>query len=169
MNMKEHVLSALREQFYRWEKLLANMSKEQITTPHLPSKWSTKDEVAHLWAWQQRSIARLEAAPVNREPEYPKWPPELNPNSEGNTDQINAWIYETNRDLPWSKIYPNWKKGFLRFLESGETIPEKDLLDEGRYGWMEGHPLAFTLLASYDHHQEHLDGTIAWLRQNQKM
>jgi hypothetical protein len=165
MNMKEHILSALREQFHQWEEQLAKLSEEQINTPHLPSKWSTKDEIAHLRAWQERSIARLEAASLNREPKYPKWPPELDPNSEGNTDQINAWIYKTTRDQPWSEIYPNWKKGFLRFLELGETITEKDLLDAGRFGWMEGHSLAYTLLASYDHHQEHLDGTIAWLRQ----
>ena len=39
MNMKEHVLTALREQFEAWEELLASMSEEQITTPLLPSKW----------------------------------------------------------------------------------------------------------------------------------
>jgi hypothetical protein len=75
MNMKEHILAALREQFNRWEELLASMSEAQLTTPHLPSHWSTKDEIAHLWAWQQRSIARLEAALSNREPEFPKWLP----------------------------------------------------------------------------------------------
>ena len=56
MNMKDHILTALREQFNRWEKLLASMSDEQITAPHLPSNWSIKDVIAHLRAWQQRSI-----------------------------------------------------------------------------------------------------------------
>ena len=92
MYMKRHILTALREEFNRWEELLAGMSDEQITTPHLPSNWSIKDEIAHLRAWQQRSIARLEAALLNREPEFPKWLPELDPDSEGNTDQTNAWI-----------------------------------------------------------------------------
>jgi len=168
MNMKEHILAALREQFNIWEELLANMSEEQIIAPHKPSDWSTKDEIAHLRAWQQRSIARLEAAQFKREPEFPKWPAELDPNSEGDTDQINTWIYETAREQPWSKVHPNWREGFLRFLELGEAISEKDLLDEGRYPWLEGKPLAFILLSSYDHHQEHLDGTQAWLRQNGK-
>ena len=35
MNMKEHILTALREQFNSWEQLLARMSEEQITAPHL--------------------------------------------------------------------------------------------------------------------------------------
>ena len=73
MNMKEHILTALREQFDRWEELLASLSDEQITAPHLMSDWSIKDVIAHLWAWQQISIARMEAAVLNREPEFPKW------------------------------------------------------------------------------------------------
>ncbi len=169
MNMKEHILTALREQFNRWEELLASMSDERITAPHLPSNWSIKDVIAHLRAWQQRSIARLEAALFNREPEFPKWLPELDPDSEGNTDQTNAWIYETYREQPWSKVHQNWREGFLRFLELGEGIPEKDLLDAGRYPWLEGHPLAFILLASYDHHQEHLEKLLAWLREHENM
>jgi hypothetical protein len=168
MNMKEHILTALREQFDRWEKLLASLSEEQITAPHPPSTWSTKDEIAHLRAWQQRSIARLEAAQVDREPVFPRWPAELNPDSEDNTDQINAWIYETFREQPWSKAHPDWRAGFLRFLELGQVFPEKDLLDEGKYPWLEGRPLAFILLSSYDHHQEHLEKSIAWLREHGK-
>ena len=48
MNEKEHILTALRDQFNRWEELLASMSEEQITAPHLPSDWSIKDVIAHL-------------------------------------------------------------------------------------------------------------------------
>ena len=165
MNMKEHILTALREQFNRWEELLASMSDEQITAPYLSSNWSIKDVIAHLRAWQQRSIARLEAALFNREPEFPKWLAELDPDSEGNTDQTNAWIYETYREQPWSTVHPNWREGFQRFLELGEGISEKDLLDTGRYPWLKGYPLAYILLASYDHHQEHYEKLLAWLRE----
>ena len=129
MNMREHILTALSEQFIRWEELLASLSDEQITAPLLPSNWSVKDGIAHLRAWQQRSIARMEAALFNREPEFPQWLPGADPDSEGNTDRTNAWIYETHREQPWSKVHQNWREGFLRFLELGEGISERDLLD----------------------------------------
>jgi hypothetical protein len=48
-------------------------------------------------------------------------------------------------------------------MESSDGISERDLLDSGRYPWLKGYPLAFILLASYDHHQEHLDKYLAWL------
>jgi len=166
MNMKEHILTALREEFNRWEELLASMSEAHITAALVPSHWSIKDVIAHLWAWQQRSIARLEAARLNREPEFPTWPPELDPESEDNTDDMNAWMYESYRDQPWSKVHQNWRAGFLRFLELATAISERDLLDAGRYPWLKGHPLAFVLLASYDHHQEHLETLLAWLREH---
>ncbi len=168
MNMKEHILEALREQFNAWEKQLRSLSEEQIHAPLLPSDWSTKDVMAHLWAWQQRSIARMEAARLNKKPEYPKWPAELDLESESGTEQTNAWIYATNHDLPWPTVHRKWKDGFLQFLKSGESIPEISLLDSGRYPWMKGYPLANSLLASYDHHQEHLEKLQAWLKEHGK-
>jgi hypothetical protein len=166
MNMKAHILTALREQLNCWEELLASMGEEQITAPLYPSDWSTKDNIAHLMAWQRRSIARMEAALFNREPEFPRWLTGLDPDTEDNTEQTNAWIYTTYREQPWSKVHQDWKEGFLRFLESGDGISEKDLLDAGRYPWLKRYPLAYILLASYDHHQEHLEQLLAWLREH---
>ena len=36
MNMKDHILTALSEQFNEWEELLTGMSEEQLTIPQLP-------------------------------------------------------------------------------------------------------------------------------------
>ncbi len=157
MFMKRHILAALREEFNSWEALLGSLNEARITTPQPPSPWSIKDDLAHVWAWQQRSIARLEAARCDQEPVYPAWPESLDPDTEAATAQINDWIYATNRDLAWPVVYQRWRDGFLHFLEAAEAISEKDLLDSSRYPWLHGFSLANVLLASYDHHQEHLD------------
>ena len=163
MNMHEHILAALREQFNQWEELLASLSEAQIHAPHLPSHWSTKDEIAHLRAWQQRTIARLDAVRLDREPEYPQWLPGVNPNTPEGVDQINDWLYETYRAQPWEKVHQDWRDGYLRFIEAGRQIEEKDLLDSSRFAWLSSHPIVLSLLYSYDHHQEHLDKLKAWL------
>ncbi len=159
INDKKQMLKMLQEDFNRWEELLAGMSEEQITDPHLPSNLSIKDVLAHLWAWQQLSVVRMEAALHNREPEYPTWPERLGPDpeDEGDVDQTNAWIYETYRDKPWPSVHADWRAQFLRFLELAEEIPEKDLLEPGRYEWMGRYPLSASLLGSYEHHEEHLE------------
>lgn len=164
MKMKEHILAALSEQFNRWEELLASLSEEQITTPRFDFEWSIKDVLAHLWAWQQISIARMEAGVKDREPEFPKWIVESVENWEADADHVNALTFETQHTKTWSEIYENWRRGFLRFLELGNEIPERNLLDGDRYPWLKGYSLAAILIASYDHHQEHLEKLTAWLR-----
>lgn len=164
MYMKNHILAALREEFDHWEKVLASLSEAQITAVPTPSELSVKDELAHLWAWQQRSIARLEAGVNNTEPKMPRWLPNVDPESEANTDQINAHIYETYRDRTWPEIYQQWRTGFLHFLSVSEQISEPALLDSSRYAWLGGYALADVLLGSYDHHQEHLDKLLVRLQ-----
>ena len=166
MNMKEHLLAALQEQLNKWEELLDSLDNNQINAPLVPSKWSAKDELSHLTAWQQRSVARLKAALADREPVFPKWLPDFDPELEVSTDQVNAFIYETHLDKSWATVRQNWKVGFSQLLELGERISERDLLDESRYIWMEMRPLALVLIGTYDHHQEHLDQLLAWLKEH---
>ncbi|MEW6401971.1 MAG: ClbS/DfsB family four-helix bundle protein [Chloroflexota bacterium] len=166
MKMKGHILTALKEQFNHWEELLISLSDEQLTGWHILPDWSTKDVMAHLWAWQQISIARLEAARDDREPEFPAWVANLREDWEENADKTNAWVYETYHPQPWLTVYQNWREGFLHFLELGEGISEINLLDSSRYSWLEGRPLILILIASYDHHQEHLEKLLAWLQEH---
>src|SRR5262245_57350284 len=172
MNDKQGILIALREEFNRWEALLASLSEPQIIAPQLSDNWSIKDVIAHLRAWQQRSIARLEAALLDRAPEYPAWPEQFDPEEEGQPPDLNAWLYTMYRDQPWSSVHRDWSEGFRRFLELGAAIPENDLLDVGKYSWLEGYALIAVLQGSYEHHQEHaefLEPVIANLRQHGNM
>jgi len=169
MSDKKQIITMLREEFNRWEDLLFSLSEEQITAPHLPSNLSIKDVTGHLRAWQQISVARLEAALLDKEPEFRGWPEGLDPDAHNNLEQINAWIHETYREQPWSSVYRDWREGFLRFLELGEAIPETELFDTGRYRWLEGDALSAVLTGSYEHHEEHLESLVDWLRKHGKM
>lgn len=166
MNMKEHILAALREQFEHWEELLASLSEEQITAPDFDREWSIRDVMAHLWAWQQISIARLEGGVLDREPMYPQWITSIGDDWEENADRVNALTFDNNHEKTWSRVYQNWKNGFLRFLELGNQISERDLLNGDRYPWLKGYSLASILVASYEHHQEHFEKLLDWLQEH---
>src|SRR5436853_7806265 len=93
---KDELVRMLREEFKRWETLLAGLGEEQLNDRSAPGGRSVKDDVAHLWAWQQRSIARMDAARNDRAPEYLAWPIQGDPDEEGvSPDPINVWIFET--------------------------------------------------------------------------
>lgn len=161
INNQQQILTDLRDLFNRWETFLNSLSDTQITAPRVFGDWSIKDVVAHLRAWQQRSIARLEAALNFHEPQFPNWPTEFDPDDD-NVDSINAWIYEQHRDQTWDSVYQEWHDSFLRFLELGAAIPKDDLMEVGKYGWLPKYPLAAVLTGSGEHHEEHLEPLLKW-------
>src|SRR6266496_1606334 len=121
MNEKTQLVTLLQDHINRWENLFAGLSEEQLDAPLVPSDLSIKDTMAHLMAWQQRSIARMEAGRQNKQPEFPRWSPDLDPNAEDNTiprsspdldpnvedptDEINAVIYKTYHDQSWAEVH----------------------------------------------------------------
>jgi hypothetical protein len=133
MNDKIEILATLKEEFNRWEELLNSLSETQLTTPLTPSHWTPKDVVAHLRAWQQVSIAKLDAALLKTKPVYPDWYPGEHPAAGADTDNVNAQIYELYRDQDWSHVHQIWRDGFLRFMTLAEAIPEKELFETGKY------------------------------------
>jgi hypothetical protein len=161
MNDQKQILANLKEEFSRWEALLAGLSEEQITSPNSTSNWSIQDVVGHLRAWQQVSIARLEATQLDREPFYPDWLAGSDPDSEEETDQFNARIYAAHYQRPWPSVYDDWRQGFLRFLQLGEATPEEHLSDTTKYSWLNGYSLFAVLRGSYDHHIEHREELLA--------
>lgn len=163
MNMKGHILAALREQFEKWETLLRSLNEEQLTTPEFDLDWSIKDVVAHLWAWQQISTARLEAGVNDTQPAYPRWIVDSVEKWEEDANQVNAVTFARCHNKPWSEIHDTWRSGFVQLLETGDKVPERDLLDGSRFSWLNGYSLAFVPIASYDHHQEHFEKLTNWL------
>lgn len=168
MNMKEHILTAMMDEFNNWENLLQTMGKDKVMLPLEPSTWTTRDVMAHLMAWQKRSIARMEAALENRLPDFPEWVPELDPDDDENTEVTNAWIYNTYREKPWPSVYNEWHDGYLKFVDLGDSMSERDLLDSNKYLWLRSKPLILVLISSYDHHHEHYENLVAWLKEHQR-
>jgi hypothetical protein len=157
MNDKPALLANLQSVFDRWEALLGSHSEEGITTPPPSADWSIKDVIAHLRAWQQISIARLEAALFDTEPNFPAWLAGAEPfYAEEHTGEFNTRIYAIYHDQPWASVHRDWRQGFLHFLEIAEAIPEAEFLDPDRYPWLNGYALGTVLQGSYEHHQEHL-------------
>ncbi|HEX8992084.1 MAG TPA: ClbS/DfsB family four-helix bundle protein, partial [Anaerolineales bacterium] len=136
METKQEMLSALQEEFERWEQLLGGLREDEIAARDMPSGLSIKDVVAHLMAWQRLSITRLRAARDNADPTYELGPAGLDPDAEENLERINSWIHETYADEPWPAVYKLWKDGFQAFLDLGRAIPDDVLLQPARFAWL---------------------------------
>lgn len=157
-------VAMLRAEFDQWEALLAGAGEAALTERRLPGEMSVKDVVGHLHAWQQVSLARLEAARAGDEPVMPPWAAGDDPEADEATDRLNARIFAAYRDRPWPEVYGAWRAGFLRLLELGAELREPEALEAGRYPWLHGYPLLAVLDGSYEHHHhDHLAEVRAWL------
>jgi hypothetical protein len=161
---KQQIISNLDQVYHRWLDLLKTFSTEQIQQPLLPSLWTVKDVIAHLWAWQQASVARANAALNDNLPDYPDWWKACGPDPDEDVDQTNAYIYTANRDKDWDVVFTSWNQQFQHYLRLLQQIPEFDLVQKGRYPWMGAYALADSANGSLDHHLEHYEVLTTWLK-----
>lgn len=150
---KQEMIELHQGELEAWERLLSNLDTQQLIDPLLPSGWSVKDTLAHLGAWQSRTIARMEAFLQGHAPRLPDWPVELDEEETIEAvDRANAWILEAHRERPWADVYLGWRGGYLRFLELLKELPEREIRPNGKLTWisryerMEDHP------ENYDYH-----------------
>jgi uncharacterized damage-inducible protein DinB len=155
MNDNISALARLRDELTSWEELLAERDEAQIVAPIPSSGGSLKDVIAHLHAWQQVSLARMEAAANNTQPNMPDWLDGQDPESEAYREQFNARIHDIYRAQPWSQVHHAWRTGFRRFIALAEATPTESLMALDRFSWLRGYALVAVLEGSCEHHREH--------------
>jgi len=121
---KVQFLNDLKDEQAQWEALLDDIGEAHMTQPGAAGEWSIKDIVAHLTGWRHRTVGRLQAALHHQPQPPPPWPPALQED-----DEINAWIYESNRDRPLSDVLQESRSVFQQLLETFNAFPEAGLLD----------------------------------------
>src|SRR6266481_3202660 len=94
---KAQLLDEMNRGYTALETILAPLNQAQMTTPGVNGDWSIKDILAHLNAWQDYLVIRLQAATRNEVPAVGV----LSDEDEGNTvDRLNADFYEENKARP---------------------------------------------------------------------
>lgn len=155
---KAQLIAELHQENASWQALLDEIGEANMTQPEVAGGWSIKDIVAHLTGWRRRTIQRLQAALRREEVAPPPWPPELQ-----DDDEINAWIYQANRDRPLAAVLNDEREVFQQLVDSIAAFPEQDLQDPQRLAWLEGEPLSGALFFGH-FHEEHESDMRAWLK-----
>ena len=160
MSRKQELIADLRTVYDDWERLLSTAADKQLVARRVTSKWTLKDMVAHLMGWQQLSIARMQAAIEDRDPELPAWLGGMDPNAEEHLHEFNANIYAAHDAKPWPEVHCAWREGFAHLIKLTEAIPGEALLEANRYSWMGGYALSGVLEGTCEHHREHLGAAL---------
>ena len=154
---KTQLLAELNNENAYWQALLDDIGEANMTQPEVAGGWSIKDIVAHLTGWRRRTVRRIQAT-RNHEPDVtPPWPSELQED-----DDINAWIYESNRDRPLADVLSDSREVFQQLVDAIDAFSDDELQDLQRVEWLEGEPLGGKFVFSH-FHEEHEPDMRAWL------
>ena len=159
---KSELLNGVREEYRQWEALLNQIGEARMEQPGAVADWSIKDIIAHLTGWRHRTVARLQAAQrgAGEPPSY--WPAHLQ-----TANDINAWIYETNRNHSVREVLDESHQVFQQLLAAIEGLTDEALMDVHHLPWLDGQP--FSAGEFFAHfHEEHESDMRAWLERVDK-
>jgi hypothetical protein len=165
---KTQLLTELRTEQAAWEALLDEIGEAHMTQPEVAGGWSIKDIVAHLTGWRRRTVLRFRAAHDPTIDMTPPWPAELaDLNEDVDVDEVNAWIYETNRDRPLADVLNDSREVFQQLVEAIGALTDEQLNDPQRFPWLGSERLTGAFLFGH-FHQEHEPDMRAWLEKVKK-
>jgi hypothetical protein len=161
---KSELLNWLQEEYQGWERLLEEIGPERMEKPGVNGAWSMKDMLAHLTGYQPRVNANIQAALRGESEPPPPWPAHLQTD-----DEINAWIYESNRMRSLDEVLDESRRIVQQFLDIVKEFPEDVQIEQVHQGdrvyhlvWLGGERYQPGEL--FDHfHDDHEQDIRAWL------
>jgi|RhiMetdeSRZDD1v2_1073273.scaffolds.fasta_scaffold139694_2 hypothetical protein len=163
---KSELLNLLQEKYQKWEAFLDQIGLARMDQPGVNGDWSMKDIVAHLTGWNRWLVARLQAAGHGAPEPPPPWPAHLQ-----TEDEINAWIYESNRGRSVREVLDVTHQVFRQLLAVIEDLPDEVHIEriEPAYYLVWVDEKRFPVGEFFDHfYEDHEPDVRAWLARIEK-
>lgn len=156
LETREDLLQVIQEIRDEIHELAASAADRGAAPPGSEYEaWEFKDLVAHLNGWRLLTAARLEAGVVGDEPAT-VWPNDWT--EEENLDEINAWLFEQDREKSLSQVIEESDDVLNRIERAVKAMPERDLMEPGRFAWLGDYPLGLgpaVIKGTQEHQAEH--------------
>ncbi|MCC6904228.1 MAG: DinB family protein [Anaerolineae bacterium] len=154
---KQDIIQEVKEARASLLQALDGLSEEHMRRAGAVGIWSIKDVLAHLAACESELVTALNQASPRHAPAIV----EIEDQDEWNDEQ-----YHISVRRPFNLVWDDFQQVHLILLQMLEDYPERNLMDNRRFPWMEGEPLAYLVqeLASW-HEQDHAEDICAWREQ----
>jgi hypothetical protein len=158
---KGEAVAAINREREAWEDLLAEVGEDRMLEPGPMGEWTFKDLAAHLTAWRERTLQRLEAAAHGQPEPPPPWPAEFN-DDDDDVDKINAWFQRQSEEKLLGEVLDESRESYARLAEAVQQLPDEALSDGSYFAWTEGEPLGDVIVSGgifghlYDEHDADL-------------
>jgi hypothetical protein len=122
---KFELLDWLQSEYRQWLAFLDQIDPTLMEQPGVNGDWTMKDMVAHLTGWNRWLVARLQAAQRGEPKPRPPWPAQLQ-----TEDEINAWLYESNRERSLPEILHEMEQIHQQIVAVIESLPDDVPIDQ---------------------------------------
>ncbi len=163
---KLELLKWLKEEQEKWDLIIAAIGETRMAQAGVNGDWSMRDIVAHLTGWQRWLVIRLQAAAEAQSAPSSPWPAELT-----SDDEINAWIYESNRRRTVRQLLDDADDVHAQLLATLQSLPEESRIEtiEAKFPviWVSDQRFA---VGEFFHHfyDDHMPDVRAWLARAEK-
>jgi uncharacterized damage-inducible protein DinB len=151
---KADVLNDLREARADLLDAISGLTPEQMMRPGVIGFWSIKDLLDHLVAWESEVVTALNQVQNKKKPSILQ------------IEEIDEWNednYHKNARRLLDAVLKDFEGVHRMLTHMIEDYPERDLMDNRRYPWMEGEPLAYLIEESAMlHERDHAADIRAW-------
>jgi hypothetical protein len=130
----------------RLDAALAALSDDAMHE-RIDERWTRKDVLAHLDAWERHVVENLATLRSGRTPD-----------GSVETDELNERIYHEHRDRSLDDVRRGERDAYAAVLAAIEDASDEELFDTSHFAWTEGDPLADWFRGNTDeHYNEHLE------------
>jgi hypothetical protein len=119
------------------ERSLTELHLEEGDASGTLERWTARDLVTHITAWEKRWVDWLELAGHGKP--LDDYGPRHVHLKQGD-DEINAQTFAENASRPWDSVLGESRRVFGRFAEIVPLLSEDDFANPQRFEWMEGSP-----------------------------
>jgi hypothetical protein len=152
MTYKPKLLERLQRGHADALALVDTLGAAERNRPGTYQRWSAKDVIAHVTAWQGRLLEILAA--LERGDTPPDFWDEL--------DELNRATYEATRERTWDDVLADFERVFETLVAHVERLDERRLTDKGYYATKGGRLLWSVINGnSFAHLETHLSGYYA--------
>ena len=133
---------------------LVGLSEEEITRPGAAGQWSVRDVLAHLLAWEEETVSRLDLLAAERPQDFARI------TNEEELDAWNARAHQRYAGLPLAEVMRRLAAVQGRILAGLDSLSDERLTtDEGPvpvHNWLPE--------CTYAHEEEHCADILVWRR-----
>jgi hypothetical protein len=148
---KIHILADMQSEWLLLEQTLNRLSEEQLLAPGVTGKWSVKDDLAHINAWEKVLIDRMECVLTGQPVKYPP----IRTNDD--VELFNSRTYLENRERSLSSVQLEFRSLYSGLLTMLEALDEATLTRPIPWDWASDDLRLWHIIVANtsDHYREH--------------